>query len=134
MSGESPARDGGLLDRRHEPVVAPRADGSRRRRAVLAAGTAALIGGTAGLAACGTPAARVTVQPSAPGSQRLPLSPIPGQLIGVSAGPGGSAWAVGSTTAGRAVIMLRGGAASAQPTSPSTGSAALMNGVSTGPD
>ena len=95
MSGESPARDGGRLDRQHEPAAAPRASRSRRRHAVpAAAATAALL---AGLAACASPAPDVTVHPPATSSQRLPLSPIPGQLIGVSAGPGGSAWAAGYT-------------------------------------
>jgi len=135
MSGESPATGGGRLDRRHGPAIAPRTGGSRRRRAALAAaGTAALIGGMGGLAACGTPAPGVTVQPPATGSQRLPLSPIAGQLIGVSAGPGGSAWAAGSTTSGRTLIVHWNGAAWSQPASPSPGSAALLHGVSTGPD
>ena len=135
MSGESPATGGGRLDRRHGPAAAPHAGGSRRRRAALAAaGTAALIGGMGGLAACGTPAPGVTVQPSATGSQQLPLSPIAGQLIGVSAGPGGSAWAAGSTTSGRTLIVHWNGAAWSQPASPSPGSAALLHGVSTGPD
>jgi hypothetical protein len=61
---------------------------------LAAAGAAVLL---AGLAACGTPAPGVTVQPPATSSQRLPLSPIPGQLIGVSAGPDGTAWAAGYT-------------------------------------
>ena len=135
MSGESPARDGGLLGWRHDLAVAPRAGRSPRRRAVLAAaGAALLIGGTGGLAACGAPAPGITVQPSATGSQRLPLSPIPGQLIGVSAGPGGSAWAAGSTTSGRTLIVHWNGAAWSQATSPSPGSAALLHGVSAGPD
>src|SRR5262247_2093573 len=132
MSGESPARDGGRLGRRHELAAAPRAGRSRRRRAVLAAvGTAALL---AGLAACGTPAPGVTVQPPATSSQRLPLSPIPGQLIGVSAGPNGSAWAAGSTTSGRALIVHWNGAAWSQAASPSPGSATLLHGVSAAPD
>ena len=132
MSGESPARDGGLLDRRHELAAAPRAGRSRRRRAGLAtAATAVLL---AGLAACGTPPPGVTVHPPATSSQRLPLSPIAGQLIGVSAGPGDSAWAAGSTTSGRALIVHWNGAAWSQAASPSPGGAALLHGVSAAPD
>src|SRR6266487_2888333 len=135
MSGESPARDGGLLDRRCELAAAPRAGRSRRRRAVsVAAGTAALLAGLGGLAACGTPARGVTVRPPATASQRLPLSPIPGQLIGVSAGPDGSAWAAGSTTSGRALIVHWNGAVWSQAASPRPGSTAFLYGVSAGPD
>jgi hypothetical protein len=134
MSGESPARDGGLLDRRRGLTAAPRAGRSRRRRAVsAAAGAAALLAGLGGLAACAAPAPGVPVQPSATSSQRLPLSPIPGQLIGVSAGPGGSAWAAGSTTSGRALIVHWNGATWSQAASPSPGGAALLHGVSAAP-
>src|SRR5215468_2695770 len=131
MSGESPARDGGLLDQRHE-LAAARAGRSRRCHAMLAAAGATVL--LAGLAACGTPPSRVTVQPPATSSQRLPLSPIPGQLIGVSAGPNGSAWAAGSTTSGRALIVHWNGAAWSQAASPSPGGAALLHGVSAAPD
>src|SRR6266566_28889 len=135
MSGESPARDGGLLDRRHEFAAAPRAGRSPWRRAVsVAAGTAALLAGLGGLAACGAPVPGVTVRPPATASQRLPLSPIPGQLIGVSAGPDGSAWAAGSTTSGRALIVRWNGAAWSQAASPSLGGTALLHGVSASPD
>ena len=132
MSGESPARDGGLLDRRHELAAAPRAGRSRRRRAVFAAAATAVL--LAGLAACGTPAPGVTVHPPVTSSQRLPLSPIAGQLIGVSAGPGDSAWAAGFTTSGRALIVHWNGAAWSQAASPSPGGAALLHGVSAAPD
>jgi hypothetical protein len=135
MSAESPARDGGLLDRRNEFAAAPQAGRSRRRRALsAAAGTAALLAGLGGLAACGAPVPGVTVRPPATASQRLPLSPIPGQLIGVSAGPDGSAWAAGSTTSGRALIVRWNGAAWSQAASPSLGGAALLHGVSASPD
>src|SRR5215471_5851404 len=128
MSGESPARDGGLLDRRHGFAAVRRTGRSRRCRGVLAGvGTAVLL---AGLAACGTPGPSVTVHPPATSGQRLPLSPIPGQLIGVSAGPDGSAWAAGSTTSGRALIVHWNGAAWSQAISPGPGSAALLHGVS----
>jgi len=95
-----------------------------------AVGTAVLL---AGLAACGTPPSRVTVYPPATSSQRLPLGPIPGQLIGVSAAPDGSAWAAGSTTSGRALIVHWNGAAWSQATSPGPGHAALLHGVSAAP-
>jgi hypothetical protein len=98
-----------------------------------AAGAAALLAGLGGLAACGAPAPGVPEQPSATSGQRLPLSPIPGQLIGVSAGPGGSAWAAGSTTSGRALIVHRNGATWSQAASPSPGGAALLHGVSAAP-
>src|SRR5256884_524470 len=134
MSGESPARDGGLLDRRHEFAAAPRAGRSPWRRAAsAAAGTAALLAGLGGLAACGPPAPGVTVRPPVTASQRLPLSPIPGQLIGVSAGPDGSAWAAGSTTSGPALIVRWNGAAWSRAASPSPGRDALLLGVSAGP-
>jgi hypothetical protein len=87
----------------------------------------------AGLAACGTPAPGVTVQPPATSSQRLPLSPIPGRLIGVSAGPDGTAWAAGSTTSGRALIVHWNGAAWSQAASPSPAGKAILTGVSAGP-
>jgi hypothetical protein len=99
-----------------------------------AAGAAALLAGLGGLAACGAPAPGVPEQPSATSGQRLPLSPIPGQLIGVSAGPGGSAWAAGSTTSGRALIVHWNGATWSQASaSPSPGGAALLHGVSAAP-
>ena len=98
---------------------------------LAAAATAVLL---AGLAACGTPAPGVTVHPPVTSSQRLPLSPIAGQLIGVSAGPGDSAWAAGSTTSGRALIVHWNGAAWSQAASPSPGGAALLHGVSAAPD
>ena len=124
MSGEWP-----------EFAAAPRAGGSRRRRAVFAiAGTAALLSGPAGLSACGAPPPGATVKPPASSSQRLPLSPIPGQLIGVSAGPDGSAWAAGSTTSGRALIVHWNGAVWSQAASPGPGGTALLHGVSAGPD
>jgi hypothetical protein len=98
------------------------------------AGAAALFAGLGGLAACGAPAPGVPEQPSATSGQRLPLSPIPGQLIGVSAGPGGSAWAAGSTTSGRALIVHWNGATWSQASaSPSPGGAALLHGVSAAP-
>jgi hypothetical protein len=95
-----------------------------------ATGAAALLAGLGGLAACGAPAPGAPVPPSATASQRLSLSPIPGQLIGVSAGPGGSAWAAGSTTSGRALIVHWNGATWSQAASPSPGGAALLHGVS----
>src|SRR5215471_14980909 len=134
MSGESPARDGGLPGRRCRVTAAPRAGRPRRRRAVAAAGAVALLAGLGGLAACGAPAPGVPVQPSATPGQQLPLSPIAGQLIGVSAGPDGSAWAAGSTTSGRALIVHWSGATWSQATSPSLGGAALLHGVSAAPD
>src|SRR5215467_11628819 len=134
MSGESPARDGGLPGRRCRVTAAPRAGRPRRRRAVAAAGAVALLAGLGGLAACGAPAPGVAVQPSATASQQLPLSPIAGQLIGVSAGPDGSVWAAGSTTSGRALIVHWSGATWSQAASPSLGGAALLHGVSAAPD
>src|SRR5215831_15647099 len=134
MSGESPARDGGLPGRRCRVTGAPRAGRPRRRRAVAAAGAVALLAGLGGLAACGAPAPGVAVQPSATASQQLPLSPIAGQLIGVSAGPDGSVWAAGSTTSGRALIVHWSGATWSQAASPSLGGAALLHGVSAAQD
>ena len=135
MSGESPARDGGPLDRRREFAAAERAGRSRRRQAAFAAaGTAALLTGLGGLSACGAPAPGITVKPPASSSQRLPLSPVPGQLIGVSAGPDGSAWAAGSTTSGRALIVHWNGATWSQAASPVPAGTALLHGVSAGPD
>src|SRR5215831_18933432 len=134
MSGESPARDGGLPGRRCRVTGAPRAGRPWRRRAVAAAGAVALLAGLGGLAACGAPAPGVAVQPSATASQQLPLSPIAGQLIGVSAGPDGSVWAAGSTTSGRALIVHWSGATWSQAASPSLGSTALLYGVSASPD
>jgi len=99
-----------------------------------AAGTVALLTSLSGLSACGAPAPGVTVTPPANSSQRLPLSPIPGQLIGVSAGPGGSAWAAGSTTSGRALIVHWNGATWSQAASPVPGGTALLHGVSAGRD
>ena len=51
----------------------------------------------------------------------------------MSAGPGGSAWAAGSTTSGRALIVHWNGAAWSQAASPSPGGAALLHGVSAAP-
>src|SRR6185437_13361124 len=123
---------GGLLDRRHELAAAPRDGRSRRRRAGLAAAATAVL--LVGLGACGTPPPGVTVHPPATSSQRLPLSPIPGQLIGVSAGPDDSAWAAGSTTSGRALIVHWNGAAWSQAASPSPSGVALWHAVGDGPD
>jgi hypothetical protein len=52
----------------------------------------------------------------------------------VSAAPDGSAWAAGSTTSGRALIVHWDGAAWSQATSPSPRGAALLHGVSAAPD
>ena len=134
MSGESPARDGGLLDRRRRFAATPRAGRSRRRAVFAAAGSVALLTSLGGLSGCGAPAPGGTVKPSASSNQRLPLSPIPGQLIGVSAGPGGSAWAAGSTTSGRALIVHWNGATWSQAASPVPGGTALLHGVSAGQD
>src|SRR6476646_1011317 len=144
MSGESPARDGGLLGRRRGLTAAPRAGRSRRRRAVSAtAGAAALLAGLGGLAACGAPAPGVPAQPSATSGQRLQVRPIPGQLLGVSAGPGGSAWVAGDTCASgcgtsseadRTLILRWDGLSWSQTASPSPGLTAFLYGVSAAPD
>src|SRR5262249_24270480 len=54
-------------------------------------------------------------------------------LIGVSAAPDGSAWAAGSTTSGRALIVHWNGATWSQAASPVPGGTALLHGVSAAP-
>src|SRR5256886_11068368 len=56
-----------------------------------------------------------------------------GHRLGVRAGPAGSAWAAGSTTSGRALVVHWNGADWSKAASPSLGGAGLLHGVSASP-